>query len=498
MATSRLEINLSAIDRNYGILRQALDTPRPPAAPAPVSAPVSGSAAAPAAAAPSALAAAEAGPAAGPVSGPKPARVAICGVIKQGAYGLGGPRMARKLSALGAEMLAVYCLDEARELAEAPIQTPILVLMPVRTIDRADPVYRLAVRSRLHLVVHDPEQALELASVASRVGLRLPVHVQLDTGLSRGGSLEPEATRIVETVLASPRLQLAGLMTHFSSPSTDDVYTREQAKLFRTWIESIKARLAGSSGVMIHAANTAAALRSKSLHAGMVRIGQGLYGFGFESFTDPLAVEHASFGKQLKPAVRWLSKIVHIHEVPKGSAIGYGRTFKTQRPTRVALVPVGYADGYPIALSSHAQNNTPVARVGLTGLIYDRPRGGEHVEVFERPSVAPVVGRVSMDQITIDVTGLPETLARVGAEVELIGADPQGPNHLPTLAKAAGTITHELLCRVCPSIERVYVSPGTRAAGEPGPGPGGGAGGAGGGLGHEPGGRKGALEASVG
>jgi len=430
VGTSRLEINLAAIDRNYGILRDVLSAARTEVA--------------------------EGGGGATP--GVKPARVAMCGVIKQDAYGLGGARLARKLAALGCELLAVYGLDEVRALAETPMETPVLVLSPVRTLDRADPIYRMAVRGRVHLTLHDVEQVSELAALAARVGVKIPVHVQLDTGMSRGGAMEGEATRMVEAVLGSPRLQLAGLMTHFSSPGSDDAYTREQARAFRAWIEANKPRLGSLGGMWIHAANTAAALRSRTLHGNMVRIGQGLYGYGFESFTDPLGVEFASFGKQLQPAARWVSKIVHVHEVPKGWPVGYGRTFKTARPTRVGLVPVGYAAGYPVGLSSNPQTNTATARVALTGLMFDRPRGGEHVEVFERPAPAPVIGRVSMDQITIDLTGLPESLARVGAEVELIGGDAQSPTHLPSLAKAAGTITHQILCGIHPSVERVYLA----------------------------------------
>lgn len=425
--TSRIEIDLTAIGRNVGILRSVLDQPARTAA-----ADAAAAAAAPQPAAPA-------------------HRTALCGVIKQDAYGLGASRVMRKLDALGCEFVAVFSLDEARALADVPVTTPILVLMPVRAIERQDPVYRLAVRNRLHLVVHDLAQVTELASASSKLGVRIPVHVQLDTGMARGGAIDIDARQIVEEILRSPRLQLAGVMTHFSSPSNDDAFTRDQAKAFKGWIESIKPLItANGKGLHVHAANTAAALRSRSLHASMVRIGQGLYGFGGESFTDPLAVEFGAAAKQLGPAVRWLSKIVHIHEVPKNWPVGYGRTFKAARPTKVAVVPIGYADGYPIGLSN-------VGKVVLTGRPYDAIRGT--VEVLERPAVAPVIGRVSMDQITIDVTGLPDSLAKVGAEIELIGKDPHGPTHLPTLAKAAGTISHQLLCGLSPRIERIYLSP---------------------------------------
>lgn len=443
MATSRLEVDLSAVSRNVGIIREALEAGRAASSAALDPAP-------------------QGGPARIPV------RAAVCAVVKQDAYGLGAPRVGKALAALGAEMLAVYSLDESRAFVDAPIQTPILVLAPVRHIDRADTIYRLAVRGRLHLTVHDADQAQELAATAARLGCRIPVHVALDTGMSRGGSLEPQATRTVELVLTSSRLTLAGVMTHFSSPACDDAFTREQAKAFRAWIESIRPSLpavTGGAGLLIHAANTAATLRSRSLHANMVRIGQGLYGYGGEGFADPLAVEFASFGKKLQPAVRWTSSITHVHEVPKGWPVGYGRTFRAPRPTKVALVPVGYAEGYPIALSN-------AASVAVMPHDFDRPRTGVAPNASptpgpaaERPAFAPVIGRVSMDQLTIDVTGLPERFAHPGAEVELIGTDPQAPHHLPTLAKAAATITHELLCRISPKVERVYVFSGARTPG---------------------------------
>lgn len=424
MPTSRLEVDLAAIQRNLGILRQALDNP--PSNPAATATPAQ--------------------------SAPAHHKIRVCGVVKQEAYGLGAARVAKKLASLGVDALAVYCLDEAQALADLPITTPLMVLMPVRSIERHDPVYRLAVRGRLHLTVHDLAQVNDLAATAGRLGTKLPVHVQLDTGMGRGGAMADEATQIVQAVANNPRLTLAGVMTHFSSPGHDEAFTREQAKSFRTWIDGVKPILAATPGVMIHAANTCGTLRARNLHASMVRVGQGLYGYGFESFTDPLAVEFAALGKQLQPAVRWVSRIVHIHEIPKGWPVGYNRTFKASKPTKVALIPVGYADGYPSGLSNQA-------KVVLTGLSWDRPKAG----MGEAPEpaknvLAPVIGRVSMDQITIDVTGLPESVARVGAEVELIGREPQGPNHLPTLAKQANLITHELLCRVCPRVERVYLS----------------------------------------
>jgi len=388
--------------------------------------------------------------------GPK---VGFCAVIKQDAYGLGAARVARRVAALGADLLAVYSLDEARALADVPIKTPVLVLMPVSQLDRGDPLYRLAVNGRLHLVLHSEQQAAELAVLTGRIGLDLPVHIQVDTGMSRGGCLPEEAQRLVDMVCRTPRFQLAGVMTHFSSPGHDEAFTKEQARLFRQWVDAIKPRLIeankkGKLPTAVHAANTAATLRSSQLHATMIRIGQGLFGYGADSLQgDAEHIELAGPAAALRPAVRWLSRIVHIQEIPTGW-------------------PVGYANGYPLSLSNRGQ-------VRVTGRKWDRIRTAgpqeQIIPLSERARggvFAPVVGRVSMDQITIDLSDVPLNIAMIGSEIELIGVDPTAANHLPTLAEQAGTITHELLCRIAPNVERKYIVSDEVPAAGSGGGPG--------------------------
>lgn len=436
MPTSRLEIDLSAIGRNLAIFREMLTAPSLASPDAAGAAPIA------------------------PKSVP-----AICAVIKQDAYGLGAVRIARKVASCGsgtADLLAVFSLDEARALADEPMRTPVLVLMPTRTIDRADPVYRLAVAGRLHFVLHDLGQAKELAATAAKLGCQLPVHVQLDTGMSRGGAMEPEATALVTFALSATRLTLAGFMTHFSSPGSDDAYTREQARAFRTWIDAVRPMTKAALGpgvssaapLRIHAANTAACIKGRAFHGNMIRIGQGLYGLGAEAFAASAGAASPDFAAaalKLQPALRWVSRIVHVHEVPAGSPVGYNRAFVTKRPTRVALVPVGYADGLPVSLSN-------LGHVVLTGEPWDRPRTQAATALAATATLAPIIGRISMDQFTIDVTDLPDALAAVGQEVEIIGRDVSRSNHLPSIAAAAGTITHELLCRFSPRIERVYTA----------------------------------------
>jgi alanine racemase len=441
---SRVEVDLRAIEHNVGVVRR-ITTP----------------------------AQAQAGNPAVSAGAGVQKHVNICGVLKQDAYGLGAVRLARRLVAAGVEMLAVFTGEEAGELIEAAVSLPIMVLAPVREIGRTDPMYRHASAGRLHLIAHEPEQLASLTATATRLGLSIPVHIFVDTGMSRGGSRPDAAEAMLRQMRQSPRLRLAGAMTHFASPDTDASFTNEQAKTFHQWLLKVK-ELLPSASPLIHAANTIGMLRSERYHGTMVRVGQGLYGYGLDSVPQ---IEDLQFGgtamddrRGLEPAVRWVSSVVQVVEIPEGWPVGYGSTWKAPRradgrPTRIAVVPVGYADGYPRALSG-------TGMVGFTGKIYDRNAtgGGEADSETIRGAApgetvfAPIVGRVSMDQITVDVTDVPAALCGVGMEVELLGRRRGAPNFLASVADAAGSITHELLCRISPRVERVYKFP--QAAGE--------------------------------
>lgn len=492
MPTSRLEVDLRAVDRNLEVVRSVL-APAGMATRAPE---------------------------------PRSARSSpgVCAILKQDGYGVGAVRLAKRLAA-GVEMFGVYSLDEARALYEAVPRTPILVLMPVSTMDRHDPLYRAAAEGRLHLVLHDHDQLDGLTELTGRIGVGLPVHVQLDTGLSRGGLAHEGARELVERIVGSQRLLLAGVMTHFASPCTDGAFTAEQAERFSAFMADIapvlraalvaghnpprpaRESFVGTGGLAelaMHMANTCATFRSRALHGTMVRVGQCLLGYALDEAmightrprhaTDdgPGALddfEFAADARRLVPAVRWTSYASHVQEIDPGWPVGYGSTWRAPkrsdgRRTRIALIPVGYADGYPRALSSSAVRRPLVhtlpnsadraqgvlAWVGFTGRPWERRGAGapdDDESAGTNTVYAPVVGRVSMDQITVDVTDVPEAFVRSAdtggpaMEVELLGRDPLAPNYPPTLAAAAGSITHELLCRVSARIERVYRYPAT-------------------------------------
>jgi len=462
VAHSRLEVDLSAIDRNLAAIR-AITSP-----PSTLPTPAQG----------------------------KPQGVGICAVLKQDAYGCGAARVAKRLAASGADAIAVYSLDEARAVAEAVPTIPILVLMPVSGLDRSDPLYRHAAGGRIHLVLHGPDQLAAITETAARIGAALPLHVQIDTGLSRGGVMPEQARPLVETIVKSQKLRLAGLMTHFSAPCCDDAFTREQARMFRDFVQDVapilKASLAqGSKGasrldqMALHAANSCATFRSRAYHGTMVRVGQSLLGYGCEEVGENQSFEFRGAFDQLEPAVRWIAPIVHLQEIPAGWPVGYGGTWKAPlrpdgRKTKIALIPVGYADGYPRPLGG--KGNDGPGMVGFTARTFERRGSGESEDAGRAttdsgamlPTVyAPVVGRVSMDQITIDVTDVPEQYLKftkvntdwVGPEVELLGRVRGAPNFLPSMAHAAGSITHETLTRISPKVERIH----RFAAGESGP-----------------------------
>ena len=360
----------------------------------------------------------------------------ICAVLKADGYSLGAARIAKRLGIAGVEMLAVYTPEQARALVEAAISTPILLLMPIYEMDRNDPLYRSASRGQLHFTIHDRATFNALSAVTDKMGLTLSVQLEVDTGMTRGGALPDEASAVLALIDAHPRMHLTGVFNHFASADTDDDMTRAQADMFSRWLDDNRPRV--PPGCVVHEANTYGLFRSSHYHRTMVRVGLALLGYAQEDFRDPETFELCEDAARLVPSVRWVSQLVQIKSVPAGTAVGYQSTWRATRASRIGLVPVGYADGYPLACGN-------VAMVGVL-----LPSG---IKAF-----VPVVGRVSMDQITVDLTDLPEDQVAIGSAVEVIGSDRTAPNHLPTVARRGGTIAHELLCRISPRLPRHYIA----------------------------------------
>ena len=362
-----------------------------------------------------------------------PATCIFAGVVKADAYGLGLGPVARAIVAGGGGMLVVYDPAEAATLLEAELDRPVLLLGGLLDPVDEPALIRGAGRGHLHLAVAAPRHLAIAADLAARVGRPVPVHVEVDTGMARAGCDPREAGRLVATAMADPRLRLAGVCTHMAE-ADNDAAVFGHASVFRAVLDGLPPL---PTGCRIHLANTRTALRHPGLAADIARCGQAWAGFGGHELADP---------PPLRRVVRWTSRIVQVRQVEAGQGVGYGRRWQAAGRSRIGLVPVGYADGLPRSLAGETGGER--MRVGLGAGPGGRPLAW-----------APVVGAISMDQITIDLTDVPGGIdVSPGAAVEIIGRDPAAPNDLARVAAAAGTTHHDLLCRIGSRVRRMSES----------------------------------------
>lgn len=344
------------------------------------------------------------------------------GVVKANAYGHGAVRVARKLEALGCEYLAVACSDEAAELRQAGVGVPILILGSTPA-DCASELLDL----NLTQTVCDLATAQALSRAAVAAGKSLKIHLKLDTGMSRLGIFcdETSLDRAVEDVAhicALPGLEAEGIFTHFSDADGSEEYTMRQFTRFMDALSKLKAR--GITFPIRHCANSAAMLAYPCTHLDMVRPGVALYGH----YPDP-ACEGLD-GVGLCPVMELKSRISAIRELPEGTAVSYGRTFTLSRDSRLAALPVGYADGLFRGCSNH-------------------------ISVLVHGKRAPLLGRVCMDMCMVDVTDIPE--AKQWDVATVYGKDGAEVLSIEEAATAAGTIQYELLCAISERVPRVYL-----------------------------------------
>ena len=389
--TSWLDINLDAIRHNTGLLRAVLDLDS---------------------------------------ERRSAARPGLCAVLKADGYGLGAQKLAPTLEHAGVDMFAVYTLREAASVLGVTSRAPILVLMPTAGLEPLRDLRRSPAYDRLRLTIHSREQLREIRAALDEGLPPVSVQIEVDTGMSRGGACPIDASILVREIRADPRVRLVGVFSHFACADCDPALTARRANASTRGSTSLPLLPANC---VVHQANSFGALRSSRHHRGMVRVGLALLGYAVEEFDDPATFQHRAAAEALRPAVRWMSAIIHETRLDAGASVGYGAAWRATRPSRIGLVPVGYADGYPLSLSN---------------------RGVVRVRANSQWHSAPVVGRVSMDQITVDLTDLPHTGPFVGSPVEVLGDDRAASNFLPTVAHTAGTITHELLCRLSPRVTR--------------------------------------------
>jgi len=340
---------------------------------------------------------------------------ALMAVVKANAYGHGAVTVARAALAAGAGRLGVICVDEGEQLRRAGIGAPILVMGHTPATDAA----RLVDLS-LTATVASRETAEALAGAAAQRGVRLAVHLKVDTGLNRYGLTPADALALADWLRDVPSLEVEGLFTHFASADeADKGYTLDQYGRFRQVAEQL-------DWVPIrHVSNTASLLDMPELSLEMVRPGLGIYGLY------PPGEVRRDLG--LVPALSLKSRIVRLTALALGDPVSYGRTWRAARPSLIGLVMCGYADGLPRSLSN---------------------RGCALV----RGRRAPIVGRVCMDMCMVDVTDVPD--AATGDEVVLIGCQGEEQIGADEVAELAGTISYEILCAISARVPRLYLRAG--------------------------------------
>jgi len=352
--------------------------------------------------------------------------VKVIAVVKANMYGHGVVPVARTLLENGAALLAVHRLVEGIQLRQAGITAPVLVMgytLPAEA--------QAVVRWKLTPTVNEREQAEALAAAAREQGVQLPVHVKVDTGMGRWGLLPDETVAFCRWLVTLQWLELEGLYTHFAvaDEANDSARTCTRWQL-NTYLDALQDLVAHNISVPLrHAANSAATLTLPQSHLDAVRPGLILFGMlPSQEMTSPFP---------LQPVMTLKSRVVRLCTLPAGASIGYGCTFTTKRPTKVALAPIGYGDGYHRLFSNRAQ-------------------------VLIHGQRAPIRGRVSMDQVVIDVSDIPhvklhDTVVFFGKQTGEWG---EAILSAEEVASWAETINYEVTTSLLSRITRVYLRAG--------------------------------------
>lgn len=346
----------------------------------------------------------------------------LCGVVKSNAYGHGILEVSKQILKFGVDWLGVNSLEESLLLRKNGIKAPILIL-------GYTPLFQLkeVIDHDLRIVVYNTETVKELGKISQRENKEVYLHVKLETGTHRQGVSPDKILEFVREIKKFPFLKLEGISTHFANieDTTDHSYAESQLTIFKKTVEMLE-----KNGVIIpikHTACTAATILFPETYFNTVRVGIGLYGLWPSRETLLSSMINGNPPVELKPVLTWKTKIAQIKEVKKGSFIGYGCTYKTNRDSKIAVLPVGYNEGYDRRLSN-------IAHVLIKG------------------QRAPVRGRVAMNMIMVDVTDIKGV--KLEDEVILIGS--QGKERITAeyLASLCGTINYEIITRINPLIPR--------------------------------------------
>ncbi len=335
-------------------------------------------------------------------------------IVKANAYGHGAVEVSRAVLKAGADALGVARVEEGVQLRIARVYAPILIMGHTPLQDAEE-----VVAHALTPTVNSLQLGQELSRIAERRMVSVPVQIKVDTGLIRYGSLPDEAVELAQALHGLPNLNLEGIYTHFACGEDEDPdYTREQLDRFQTVVQTLREK--GIEFRFQHAGHVTN-VGMPDLRLNMVRIGLAVYGL---SPAPNMARE-----MELRPAMSVKSRLIRIATIPKGQTVGYARTFKAKRESRIGTVPIGYGDGLDWRLQNKGW-----------ALIHGRR--------------VPIVGRVSMDNITIDLTDVD---ADVEDEVTLLGCQGSQRISAEEIAELSGTISYDVPCSISARVPRVYL-----------------------------------------
>jgi alanine racemase len=346
-------------------------------------------------------------------------------VVKANAYGHGIIEISRLAENCGVDWLGVNSLEEALIIKRNGISLPILILGYVGLVDLPE-----AVENEFRLTVYNKETIEKLGEITSKIKKKAYLHIKVETGTHRQGINKEELIPFIKFIKKYPYLSIEGLSTHFANieDTTDHSYAQKQLNMFNFCIELLKRK-----GIFIpvkHTACTAATILFPETYFDMVRVGIGIYGLWPSKETYLSCLLRGRQPVSLKPILTWKTRIAQIKNVPEGSFIGYGCTYKTTRPTKLAVLPIGYYDGYDRKLSNFSY-------------------------VLIKGKRAPVRGRVAMNMITVDITDIPGV--KLEDEVVLLGEQGNEIISAEYLASLCGTINYEIVTRINPLIPRIVI-----------------------------------------
>ena len=354
------------------------------------------------------------------------AKVTVCAVVKADAYGHGAVECSRALEAEGARWLGVTSLDEAIPLRESGIRSSLLLMTGFWRGEETE-----IVRLSLTPTVWEPWHIEALEAAASALGVaQHPVHLKVDTGMGRLGVVVDQLPGVLTALKGAKHLVLDGLSTHLAdSEIMDAPSVAAQERNFDTALRMV--RQAGLEPVFVHMANTGAVISRRETWNTMVRPGVALYGYYLPFQRAGREVSGGTLRLPVKPILTWKTRILSLRDFAANHALGYGGTYVTKAPAHVAVLPVGYADGYNRQLSNRGR-------------------------VIVREHYAPIVGRISMDLTLVDVTGIPGVA--VGDEVILLGVGEGLSVDALEHAELANSTPYEILCNISKRVPRRYVS----------------------------------------